>query len=72
MTDAMSNAEPMPGSEYDVPAQFATCAHCSQTIARVGNSAGWTHRGSGKMACNTSFVNLSDIRAERGKGKGND
>lgn len=67
MTDARFMAEPMPGTEETVETQFARCAHCSQTIVRVEES-NWVHRGSGRMVCKQAYINLSDIRAERGKG----
>jgi hypothetical protein len=62
------NAEPMPGTETPVPAEFAKCAHCALVIYRMSDSP-WQHRVTHRAPCKDTFVKLADIRADREAGE---
>lgn len=62
-----ATATPVPGTERDVPAQFAQCLNCTTTVYRFGTDGGWSHRASHRVECARLNVSLSGIRAQQGK-----
>lgn len=57
-------AEPVPGTEVDVRAQYARCVHCTLRLIRTQDSH-WYHVESRKTQCADLNVKLADIRAAR-------